>query len=199
MYLIAGLGNPGRDYAGTRHNVGFEVVKKLACDHNIELNKTKHRAIVSEGIICAQKAILSMPMTYMNLSGESVRDLMNFYKLASDRLIVVFDDVSLGVGEVRVRESGGAGGHNGMKNIIYQLETDEFTRVRVGIGAKPPGWDLANYVLSKFKKDEIDDIVGGITKAGDAVEIILREGTQSAMNRFNQKTKGGAAVDPGNE
>jgi PTH1 family peptidyl-tRNA hydrolase len=188
MWLIIGLGNPEKEYEGTRHNVGFEVINKLAYDHNIEINKAKHRAHIGEGFIAGKKVILAKPQTFMNLSGESVRDLMGFYKPAPEELIVVYDDISLSPGEIRIREKGSAGGHNGMKNILYQLETDEFPRVKVGIGEKPRGWDLADFVLSKFKKEEQENILFGMTDAADAVALIIKEGTNAAMNRFNKKT-----------
>jgi PTH1 family peptidyl-tRNA hydrolase len=194
MWLIVGLGNPEKDYKGTRHNVGFEVINKLAYDHNIEINKAKHRAHIGEGFISGKKVILAKPQTFMNLSGESVRDLVNFYKPAAAEIIVVYDDISLLPGEVRIREKGSAGGHNGMKNILYQLETDEFPRVRIGIGEKPRGWDLADYVLSRFKKEEQEDILFGITDAADAVGLIIKEGTINAMNHFNKKT-GASKID----
>ena len=187
MFLIVGLGNPGKDYSGTRHNAGFEAIKKLANDNGIKINKVKHRAFIGEGFISGQKALLAMPQTFMNLSGESVRDLMAYYKLDISSLIVVYDDTDLDVGSVRVRERGSAGGHNGMKNILYHLETDEFLRVKIGIGEKPPGWDLADYVLSRFKPHEMDDIIRGICDAADAVALILKEGAIAAMNKYNAK------------
>ena len=187
MKLIVGLGNPGRDYAGTRHNIGFEAIRKLAYDHTIEINRAKFRAHFGEGRIGAEKVILAMPQTFMNLSGEAVRDIMAFYKLSQEDLIVIYDDVSLVPGQIRVRETGSAGGHNGVKNLLYHLETDEFLRVRVGIGEKPSGWDLADYVLSKFRPNEMDDIISGITLATEAVECILSQGVKAAMNRYNKK------------
>jgi len=196
MKLIVGLGNPGRDYAGTRHNVGFEVIQKLSYDHTIEIGRAKFRAHFGEGFIGREKVILARPQTYMNLSGEAVRDIMQFYKIPLDDLIVIYDDVSLVPGDIRVRETGSAGGHNGIKNILYQLETPDFLRIRVGIGAKPPGWDLADYVLSKFRPNEIDDIRSGITQATEAVEIILKDGVKNAMNRFNKKQPAPVENDP---
>lgn len=187
MYIIVGLGNPGREYKWTRHNVGFEVISKLAFDHSIDLNKRKFRAVLGDGVIGGQRVRLAMPQTYMNLSGESVRDMLDFFDAPPGRMIVVYDDTALPVGAVRVREQGGAGGHNGMRNIIYQLETDEFPRVRIGIGEKPPGYDLADYVLSRFTDDERDGIIRGITSAGDAVCAILTDGIIAAMNKYNVK------------
>jgi len=185
MRLIIGLGNPGAEYAGTRHNVGFEAINKLAYDHVINVTKAKRRALIGEGEIFMQKCLLIKPQTFMNLSGESVRDHIEFYKAESSDIIVIYDDVDIPLGEIRIRKQGSAGSHNGMKNIIYQIESDEFIRVRIGIGEKPPKWDLADYVLSKFKKEEFDGMVQGVTKACDAVEVILKDGVDAAMNKFN--------------
>jgi PTH1 family peptidyl-tRNA hydrolase len=187
MIIIAGLGNPEKEYKGTRHNAGFEVINKLAYDYDIQMNKVKFRAIYGTGSIKGKSVLLLKPQTYMNLSGESVRDALSFYKLGAENLIVVYDDCALDVGEIRVRKQGSAGGHNGMKSIIYQLETDTFTRVRVGIGEKPPKFDLVDYVLSRFNKNETEKIIEGYTKAGEAVEIILSGSADIAMNKFNKK------------
>ena len=187
--LIFGLGNPGRDYDGTRHNVGFEVINKLAYDNNIDICRMKRRSFIGEGFIGSQKCVLIKPQTFMNLSGEAVRENIQFYKEPLENIIIIYDDTSLKLGEIRIRAQGSSGGHNGIKNILYHLGTDVFPRVRVGIGEKPSGWDLADYVLSRFKKDEIDDIVTGITKAGEAVEILIREGLSEAMNKYNKINK----------
>lgn len=189
MNLIIGLGNPGKEYVGTKHNVGFEVLDKLAYDNNININKSKFNALIGEGTIKNKKVALLKPLTYMNLSGESVKATMSWYKISNKDIIVIYDDISLDIGDIRIREKGSAGGHNGMKNIIYLLNTDEFIRVRVGIGDKPANWDLANYVLSRFSKDEIPNIIEGFTKAADAVEMILDLGVSNAMNEYNQKKK----------
>lgn len=189
MNLIVGLGNPGKEYVGTKHNVGFEVLDKLAYDNNININKAKFNALIGEGTIKNKKVALLKPLTYMNLSGESVKATMSWYKISNKDIIVIYDDISLNIGDIRIREKGSAGGHNGMKNIIYLLNTDEFIRVRVGIGNKPANWDLANYVLSRFSKDEIPNIIEGFTKAADAVEMILASGVSAAMNKYNQKKK----------
>jgi len=187
MKLIVGLGNPGRDYAGTRHNVGFEAIQKLAYDHNIDINRAKFRAHFGEGRIGSQRVLLARPQTFMNLSGEAVRDIMAFHKIPQEDIIIIYDDVSLDPGSIRVRESGSAGGHNGIKNLLYHLESDEFLRVRIGVGEKPKGWDLADYVLSKFRPSELEDIITGISLATEAVELILSQGAKTAMNRFNKK------------
>jgi len=193
MYIIVGLGNPGRKYAGTRHNVGFEVVDKLAHDWGIKITESKFRAFAGEGRACDRKVMLVKPTTYMNLSGECVRDILEYYKFDDDmiaeRLIVVYDEVALPVGKVRVRERGSAGGHNGIKNILYQLETEDFLRVRLGVGAKPERMELSNYVLSVFAKDEIEDITFGIIDAADAVKDIIANGVGFAMNKHNPAPK----------
>jgi len=188
MKIIVGLGNPGTKYKYTRHNIGFEAVYKLATDHGIELkNHSRFRAFVGEGRIGGQVVMLVLPMTYMNLSGESVRAILNFYKLTPADIIVAYDDVNLPVGDIRVRERGSAAGQKGMINIIAQLKTDEFVRVRLGVGEKPPGFTLSDYVLSRFLKEEVDGVVQGIIKACDAMEIILKEDAIAAMNKYNKK------------
>ena len=188
MHIIVGLGNPGTKYKGTRHNVGFETVAKLCYDHNITLkNNSRFRAHVGEGHIKNAPVLLVQPMTYMNLSGQAVRKILQFYKLSPADIIVVYDDVNLPVGDIRVRERGSAAGQKGMVDIIHQLGTDEFTRVRIGVGDKPPSWTLSDYVLSRFLREEWDDMIKGITKAGDAVEQILQEGVVLTMNKYNKK------------
>ncbi len=188
MKAIIGLGNPGRDYKWTRHNVGFEVINKLAYDYNIDMNKEKYKALTGEGRIGLEKVLLIEPLTFMNLSGESVREFVSFYKLSPEDIIVVCDDINLPVGSVRIRAKGSDGGQKGLRSIIYQLGYDNFTRVRVGVGQKPAQWDLAKYVLSKFTEEENTDIIKGITDAGDAVAMIVKDGsTQQAMNTFNKK------------
>jgi PTH1 family peptidyl-tRNA hydrolase len=189
MKIIIGLGNPGDSYKGTRHNVGFETIDKLSFDFDIALKKNRRfRADVGEGRIARTQVILVKPTTYMNLSGEAVRAILNFYKQPPSEIIVAYDDVSLPVGDIRVRERGGANGQKGMLNIISQLGTDELTRIKIGIGDKPPSWTLSDYVLSRFLKEEFDDMIKGITKATDATEYILNEGTASAMNIFNRRS-----------
>ncbi len=185
MYLIVGLGNPEKEYRWTRHNVGFEVVNKMAYDNNIDVSKNKFRAHIGEGFIGRQKVILAKPQTYMNLSGESVKEIMNYYRLGKENLIVLYDDIALDVGAVRIRERGSAGGHNGMKNIIKHLNSDEFIRVRIGVGEKPPRIKLSDYVLSKFLKEEEDGIIEGMTLAGDGTTTIVTESVSVAMNKFN--------------
>ena len=190
MRVIIGLGNPGDTYKGTRHNVGFETIDKLSFDFNIKLkNNRRFRAHIGEGRISQTPVLLAKPQTYMNLSGQSVKAILSYYKLPPSEIIVVYDDVSLPVGDIRVREKGSAGGQKGMIDIIAKLGLDEFPRVRIGIGEKPENWDLADYVLSRFPKSEWEAMIQGVTKAGDAVGFILREGTAAAMNEFNRKIK----------
>jgi len=189
MYIIVGLGNPGRDYVGTRHNVGFEVIDVIANKYDINLNKEKFRAVYGEGRIAGEKVMLVKPQTFMNLSGESVREIMDWYKVDPEQLIVIYDDISLEVGTLRIRPKGSAGGHNGMKNIIYQLNTDMFPRVKVGIGApKHEEHALVDYVLGKFSKEEVDILVKTAVKAADAVEVMIKDTVELAMSRFNGKT-----------
>ncbi|MCL2840994.1 MAG: aminoacyl-tRNA hydrolase [Defluviitaleaceae bacterium] len=188
MKIIVGLGNPGDTYKHTRHNVGFETMDKLAYDFNITMKANKKfRAHTGEGRIGGTSIMLVKPTTYMNLSGEAIRTILEFYKLPPSEMIVVYDDVALPVGEIRVREKGSGAGQKGMVNTIARLGTDEFPRVRIGVGDKPPSWTLSDYVLSRFLKEEWEDMIRGITKAGDAVELILKEDTKTAMNVFNKK------------
>lgn len=189
MYVIIGLGNPGKEYADTKHNVGFRVIDKLAYKYNIDVSKFKHRAFTGDGIIDGNKILLVKPQTYMNLSGESIKEIMSFYKVPIENMIVIFDDISLPPGMIRVKEKGSAGGHNGIKNIIAHMGTDEFSRIKVGIGEKPNGWDLADYVLAKFSADDAPLIETGIDNAVNAVEIMLSSCIKDAMNKFNKKVK----------
>lgn len=187
MYIIVGLGNPTREYAGTRHNIGFDVITKIAEDNNIKLDFKKHKAICGKGYIEGEKVILAQPQTYMNLSGESVRELMDFYKISEEELIIIYDDISLDVGQLRIRTKGSAGGHNGIKSIINHLGGQDFPRIKVGVGDKPKGWDLADYVLGHFKGEEQDLIREAITKASNACNCIITNGINKAMNQYNKK------------
>lgn len=189
MKIIAGLGNPGREYGNTRHNVGFEVIAKLAYDYNIDMNRSKFKAVMGEGRIGFEKVVLLQPITYMNLSGECLREAVNFYKCDKKDIIVVCDDINLPLTYIRVRAKGTDGGQKGLRNIMYQLGYDDFTRVRIGVGEKPKDWDLKDYVLSKFTKEEEKDIIKGITDGADAVSMIVRaDGDVSeAMNKYNKK------------
>lgn len=187
MYIIIGLGNPTREYQGTRHNIGFDVITRIAEDNNIALDFKKHKALCGKGYIEGKKVILAQPQTYMNLSGESVRDLVDFYKVTQQEIIIIYDDISLEVGQLRLRGSGSAGGHNGIKSILNHLGTQEFPRIKVGVGDKPKGWDLADYVLSRFTEDEKPTMQDAIKKSSEAVKSILADGLESAMNIYNRK------------
>ena len=188
MFIIVGLGNPTNEYAGTRHNVGFDVIDQIADKYNISVTERKHRAFCGKGIIGGQKVILVKPQTYMNLSGESVRSVLDFYKVdVETELLVIFDDISLDVGQLRIRKKGSAGGHNGIKNIIQHLGTNVFHRIKVGVGEKPKGYDLADYVLGHFSKGEKEQMEDGYKKAVNAVELMLQGEVDAAMNEFNKK------------
>ena len=175
MFIIAGLGNPTLQYEGTRHNAGFDVIDTLAGKYNISVDGRKNRALIGKGIIEGKKVILAKPQTYMNLSGESLGGLVDYYKVDEEsEFLVVYDDISLDVGQLRIRKKGSAGGHNGMKNIISHLGTEVFPRIKVGVGEKPKKYDLADYVLSRFSKEERAIMEEGYQKAVEAVEMILR-------------------------
>ncbi len=185
MYIIAGLGNPTKEYEGTRHNVGFAVLDVLADRLFASVEERKFKGYYGRGVIGGEKVILLKPQTYMNLSGESVRAAADFYKVEPDHIIVVYDDISLDVGQLRIRTKGSAGGHNGIKNIIAHLGTQEFPRIKVGVGNKPPRMDLADYVLSRFSKEEKGEMEDAYKTAAEAVEAYIKEGPDAAMNRFN--------------
>ena len=190
MYIIVGLGNPGRDYTNTRHNIGFDVIDTLADVAGISVIEKKHKAIIGKGVLDGQKVILVKPQTYMNLSGESVRDIIDYYKVDEEQeLIVVSDDTSLDVGSIRIRKKGSAGGHNGLKNIIAHLGHDTFMRVKMGVGEKPKGYDLADYVLGHFKKEERVIMDESAVLATKAVELMVVDEIGEAMNLYNKKVK----------
>ena len=190
MFIIAGLGKPTLQYEGTRHNAGFDVIDTLAGKYNISVDGRKNRALIGKGIIEGKKVILAKPQTYMNLSGESLGGLVDYYKVDEEsEFLVVYDDISLDVGQLRIRKKGSAGGHNGMKNIISHLGTEVFPRIKVGVGEKPKKYDLADYVLSRFSKEERAIMEEGYQKAVEAVEMILRGEMDEAMNKFNRKVK----------
>lgn len=190
MYIIVGLGNPTREYEGTRHNTGFAVIDALADQYNITVDGRKHRAFVGKGVINGQKVILAKPQTFMNLSGESVRSLVDYYKIdPEEELIVIYDDISLEPGQIRIRAKGSAGGHNGIKNIIAHLGGQVFPRIKVGVGEKPKGYDLADYVLGHFSKGEQAQMEEGYEQAATAVRMILDGEMQAAMNEFNRKKR----------
>ena len=188
MYIIVGLGNPGSRYEGTRHNMGFDVIDRLITVNNIPQAGRKFHAVYGTGIIGGQKVVLAKPVTYMNLSGTSVRELMDFYKIDPTReLIVISDDIDLEPGRIRIRKKGSAGGQNGLKHIIQCIGTQDFIRVRVGTGAKPQDWELADWVLSRFPKEERTQVDDAIIRAAEAVETIVTDGIDTAMNRYNTK------------
>lgn len=190
MYIIAGLGNPGKEYEKTRHNVGFDVIDAIADKYNISVLELKHKAMLGRGYVEGQKVVLVKPLTFMNLSGESIRPVMDYYKADTQtELIVISDDISLEPGQLRVRKKGSAGGHNGLKNIIRQLGHDNFQRVRIGVGEKPKNYDLADWVLGHFSKGEREAVDEAVIKAVRAVEMILADGADAAMNEFNRKGK----------
>ena len=184
MHIIVGLGNPGKKYDATRHNVGFETVDLLAKRNNIEIKRLKHKALCGKGQIGGKRVILVKPQTFMNLSGQSLLDIVQFYKIDTQNIIVVYDDVDIELGSIRVREKGSSGSHRGMQSIIYQIQTDQFPRVRIGIGG-PQFEDLSDYVLSRFSEEEIPMMLETIEKAALACETIITEGIFSAMNRYN--------------
>lgn len=189
MYIVVGLGNPTRQYEGTKHNVGFDTIDFLVDEYRVPSSGVKHKAMYGKGVIAGQKVILAKPLTYMNLSGESVAELVNYYKIdPEEELVVIYDDINLAPGYIRVRKKGSAGGHNGIKNIIAQLGSDKFKRIRVGVGEKPKNWDLADYVLSPFSKEERTQVDEAIRHAADALEMILQDDIDIAMNKYNKKT-----------
>ena len=187
MKLVVGLGNPTIKYDKTRHNVGFEVIDALADKYNIALDTMKHKGTYGKGKIDGQSVILLKPMTFMNLSGECVALVSKYYKVVPEDIIVIYDDINLDVGRLRIREKGSAGGHNGMKNIIGHLGTEEFPRLRIGVGMKPPKMDLADYVLSHFSEDEQALMNQGYDKACEALKLLLLDDISQAMNQYNGK------------
>ena len=190
MYIIAGLGNPDRQYEGTRHNAGFDVIDRIADKYNIAVDTKKHRALIGKGVIEGQKVILAKPQTYMNLSGESIRSMADYYKIDPEHeLVVIYDDINLEPGQLRIREKGSAGGHNGIKNIIACLGTQVFPRIRVGVGEKPSRYDLADYVLGHFSKAEKEMMSEGYDHAADAAAMILAGRTGDAMSKYNRKKR----------
>ena len=190
MYIIAGLGNPDRQYEGTRHNAGFDVIDRIADKYNIAVDTKKHRALIGKGVIEGRKVILAKPQTYMNLSGESIRSMADYYKIDPEHeLVVIYDDINLEPGQLRIREKGSAGGHNGIKNIIACLGTQVFPRIRVGVGEKPSRYDLADYVLGHFSKAEKEMMSEGYEHAADAAAMILAGRTGDAMSKYNRKKR----------
>lgn len=190
MKLIIGLGNPGTEYTETRHNIGFKAVDALAHSYNISPNKSKFKAFFGEGRVGHKKVVLVKPQTYMNLSGESVKAFASWYKIPAEDILIIYDDVSLPPGKLRIRTKGGAGGHNGIKSIIQHLGTDEFQRIKVGVGERPQGWNLADYVLSRFTDPEIKIMEETMKDIVGASNVIMDKGIQDAMNQYNPKARG---------
>ena len=188
MKIIVGLGNPGKEYENTKHNIGFMVLDRLAEKWGIAIRKIKFKGLYGEGFVDGEKVILLKPQTYMNLSGESVREILGFYKIDPEDLVVIYDDLDLPMGALRIRGRGSAGTHNGMRSVIYQIQEDGFPRIRVGIGGERKG-SLVNYVISGFSGEDRDIMREAVLKAADAAECLVREGLSEAMNRFNTKKK----------
>lgn len=188
MYLIVGLGNPGRQYEGTRHNMGFDTIDYLVEKHRIPQSGVKFNAMYGKGIIGGEKVILMKPLSFMNLSGGPVCEMANYFKIDPEtEMIVIYDDIDLEPGQLRIRKQGSAGGHNGIKDLILKLGTQKFLRVKVGVGAKPKGWDLADYVLGRFSTSDRRIVDEAIKRAGDAVEKMISDGADAAMNEYNKK------------
>ncbi|MGL4912997.1 MAG: aminoacyl-tRNA hydrolase [Romboutsia sp.] len=185
MYVIVGLGNPGKQYDKTRHNVGFDVIDILAKEYDISVTKIKHKALIGEGRIGSEKVLLVKPQTYMNLSGETLIDIYQYYKVDMDNIIVIYDDIDLDVGKIRIRKKGSGGTHNGMRSIVKCLGSTDFPRVRVGVSKPRQGQDLADFVLSRFRKEEAIDLEIGLEKAYRAVDSIIRENIDISMNKYN--------------
>ena len=186
MIVIVGLGNPTDKYKGTRHNVGFMAIDKIADEYGIDVSVYKHKSLCGKGIIAGEKVLLMKPQTFMNNSGEAIRDAMNFYKFnPEDELIIIYDDISLAVGRLRLRSKGSAGGHNGIKSVIAHSGTEKFKRIRVGVGEKPVKMDLVDYVLGNFTPSEKKIIEEGIDSVVDAVKIIIEKDINVAMNVYN--------------
>ena len=185
MYLIVGLGNPEEEYSKTRHNMGFNIINKLSQQYNIDVKQNKFQALCGSGIIEKEKVILLKPQTYMNLSGNSVKEVVDFYKIEKEKILVIYDDMDIEPGKIKIRKKGSAGGHNGMKSIIQMIGIEEFPRIRVGIGRPIHKDDEINYVIGAIPEEDLKRLDEGIEKAQKAVEEILRNGVDSAMNKYN--------------
>ena len=185
MYVVVGLGNPGKQYENTRHNVGFNVIDILAKEYDISVTKIKHKALIGEGRIGSEKVLLVKPQTYMNLSGESIIEAIKFYKIDTNKIIVIYDDIDVKPGKIKIRKKGGPGSHNGMKSVINSLGSQEFSRIRVGIGTPEHKNDMINYVIGKVPKEELEQLDEGTSTAKEAVTEIIKNGIDIAMNKFN--------------
>lgn len=185
-FLVVGLGNPGRQYEGTRHNAGFLAVERIAEKHHADIRKIRFKGLVGECRLGGKKVLLLKPSTYMNLSGQSVTEAMRFYKLPPEKVLILFDDINLEPGKLRIRRKGSDGGHNGMKNIIYLAGSDQFPRVKLGVGKKPhPDYDLADWVLSRFSDKERKELGTALENAAAAAELIAAGDVDRAMNLYN--------------
>ena len=185
MYLIVGLGNPEEEYARTRHNMGFDTINKISDKYNIKVNKTKFNSLYGTGTIEGEKVILVKPQTYMNLSGNAVRDFINFYKISPENVIVIYDDLDIEPGIIKIRKKGGPGTHNGMKSVVHELQTEDFPRIRIGIGNPEHKNDLLNYILTRIPDQEYDVLQKAQTKAANAVSEIIKSSIDCAMNKYN--------------
>ena len=190
MYIIAGLVNPTKQYENTRHNIGFMAIDALADKYDINMIECKHKSLIGKGMINGTKVILVKPLTYMNLSGEAIRAVSEYYKIdETEELLVIYDDISLDLGQIRIRKKGSAGGHNGLKSIIANLGHDTFRRIKIGVGGKPEGYDLADYVLGHFNGEEIAVMKDSLERTQRAVNLILEGKVDAAMNEYNTKNR----------
>ncbi len=185
MYIIVGLGNPEKDYANTRHNMGFQVINKIAEQYEIEVTKSKFKGLYGTGTIEGEKVILLKPQTFMNLSGESIKEILQFYKIEKEQLIVIYDDIDIEPGNIKIRKAGGAGTHNGMKSVVQELNTQNFKRIRVGIGMPKQKENLIEYVLGAIPEEDKEKLEKGTDLAKEAVSGIIKNGIDIAMNKFN--------------
>lgn len=185
MYIIIGLGNPEKDYSNTRHNMGFQVINKLAKEYEIEVTKSKFKGLYGTGVIEGEKVILLKPQTFMNLSGESVKEILQFYKIDTEQILLIYDDIDIEPGAIKVRKTGGPGTHNGMKSVVHELNTQNFKRVRVGIGTPEDKEDLIEYVIGAIPEEDKEKLEKGIELAKEAVVEIIKSGIDIAMNEFN--------------
>ncbi|MDO4730772.1 MAG: aminoacyl-tRNA hydrolase [Clostridia bacterium] len=184
-YIVVGLGNPGLKYENTRHNVGFMAIDNISNHCNANLKKLKFKALIDDCTLFGKRVLLMKPQTFMNNSGESLKEAMSFYKIPPEKTIIIFDDISLDVGKLRIKRKGSHGGHNGIKSIINLTNSDKFPRVKIGVGNKPLNWDLANWVLSKFPDDDLDKVKDSLANSYQSLEFILNENIDTAMNKFN--------------
>jgi len=191
MFIIVGLGNPGKDYENTRHNVGFDAIDELVDKYNVPESGIQSKAKVGKGVMDGQKILLAKPLTFMNLSGEAVRGLVDYYKVDPEsELLIIYDDISLEPGNIRIRKKGSAGGHNGIKSIIQHLGTQNFQRIKIGVGEKPKNWDLADYVLSRFSKEDRATVDAAMKNVAHAASLIVQGEIDEAMNLYNKKQIG---------